>query len=368
LRSGQKVMRVYLPAIDGLRFVAALFVIFNHFPAAEDTFVPLRFLKNFGWIGVDLFFVISTFLFTILLSEEDRRSGTIRIRYFYLRRCLRIMPLYYFYLIIILVAFTNPAWWNPTNFKRVAGLFLFVDNFISVRNGWNATPYAVHLWTISFEMQIYLIVPFAYLVLRHTSTGAILLVCATLAFFSLPLRFVFIEAGYKHPAIWVVHFLRPEAILAGTIIAFAMIRAHAWRLQIMIGGAFGLGVLLLMFVLGQQIGTYKYWQAYVYAASAAVMGALLWGACSKGPLNWFLSLPPMRYLGKISYGIYIYHLICIQGIVNLLGEPLDLWMWAAMLILAIALTVCVASVSYYLLERPFLRIKDRYELVPSRPI
>jgi peptidoglycan/LPS O-acetylase OafA/YrhL len=354
-------MRVYLPAIDGLRFVAALLVFMLHLPLADG--VPFQW----GWTGVDLFFIISTFLFTVLLSEEDRRTGTINVGYFYLRRCLRIMPLYYFYLIAVLVVFTDLAWWNPTNFKRVAGLFLLVDNFISMRNAWNATPYAVHLWTISFEMQVYLIVPLAYLVLRRTSTRAILLIFVTLVLISLPLRLVIMERGYKFHAIYMMHFLRPEAILTGTIIALAVIRAHAWRLPFLIGGVLGLGVFVLMFVFDQRIMADNA-QFYGYAASAAIMGALVWEACRKGPLNSFLSLPPMRYLGKISYGIYVYHLICIEGIVTVLGVPSGMLMWTTTLIAALALTVGVASTSYYLIERPFLRIKDRYELVPSRPI
>jgi peptidoglycan/LPS O-acetylase OafA/YrhL len=364
--SDSKPHRIYLPAIDGLRLIAALLVFIYHFPRPLIG-GPLRLIRETGWTGVDLFFVISTFLFTVLLSEEFHRTGTIKIGYFYLRRCLRIMPLYYFYLIVVLVAFTDPAWWTLTNVKRVAGLFLFVDNFIMLRNAWNTTPFSVHLWTISFEMQVYVIVPFAYLLLRRLSMRAILFICGVLALFSLLLRGVVIALGYKHPAIWAMHILRPEAILMGTIIAFALIRGYAWRIPLLIAGAIGLAVLVIMYAADQQIGAYEYWQFYVYAASAAAMGALLWEACRAGPFNAFLSLAPMRYLGKISYGIYVYHLICIEAVVLNINAPTDMLMWTAMLIAALALTIGVASASYYLIERPFLRIKNSFELVASRP-
>src|SRR5262249_29218170 len=160
------------------------------------------------------------------------------------------------------------------------------------------------LWTLSFEMQVYVIVPFAYLLLRRLSMRAILSICGAFVLISLLLRGLVIDQGYKHPAILAMPVLRPEAILTGTIVAFALIRGHAWRVPLLIGGAVGLAVLVITYV--ANLGAYEYWQLYVYAASAAVMGALLWEACRVGLLNALLSLPPMRYLGKISYGIYVY--------------------------------------------------------------
>jgi peptidoglycan/LPS O-acetylase OafA/YrhL len=134
---------LYIPALDGLRFVAFLFVLMSHFSDALPA--------NRGWIGVEVFFVISSFLFFHLLNAEYRAIGRIDIFKFFARRMLRIYPLMMLYSLLMFFIFSPE---NLHSVFRLVGLALLADNFVTCVKGYNLViPFAAHLWTLSYEFR-----------------------------------------------------------------------------------------------------------------------------------------------------------------------------------------------------------------------
>jgi len=348
--------RFYVPQLDGLRFTAFLLVFMNHFSW------PGGFFKAYGWMGVDLFFVISAFLFTSLLHAEKQKTGSINICLFYLRRLLRIVPLYLFFIAVILIAFSTMIVWDTTLLKRLIAMVTFTDNLVTASGrGWNGLPYSVHLWTLSFEMQFYAIIPFGYLVLARMNRIDRLIALGWVLTLSLLARLVLLGLGYKHPTIYLVPFLRPEPMLLGIALAFWYIDGQpAWPWAL----AFATAVVLFDFMLrsGVNISTYSGpWQYLVYAIAATIMGVFVCAAI-RGPylFKQILAAAPLRFLGKISYGLYVYHLLAIAMIPTWLEGP-------AGFATGILLTIAMSSASYYIIERPFLKLKDHYAIIASRP-
>jgi peptidoglycan/LPS O-acetylase OafA/YrhL len=150
--------KTYFPELDGLRFFAFLLVFIHHSEVISSNPYWLA-LRDYGWMGVDLFLCLSAFLFTKLLYTEYQRTGTINIPYFYVRRTLRIWPLYYvvtFALILQTVSqlgSSGLAW-------RTIGMLTFTDNLLTAAFlTYNPFLYASHLWTIAYEEQFYAVIP-----------------------------------------------------------------------------------------------------------------------------------------------------------------------------------------------------------------
>src|SRR5215510_7923630 len=164
--------RVFFPNLNGLRFIAALMVIIHHVEQYKSIYgLPNNFssttIQIFGELGVVLFFVLSGFLITYLLLEEERQTNTIVIRNFYVRRILRIWPLYFLIVILALAVFPNiplfilPDYDRAKVYSHLAGkIFLylfFLPNLVSPLFG--IVPYASLTWSIGTEEQFYLTWP-----------------------------------------------------------------------------------------------------------------------------------------------------------------------------------------------------------------
>jgi len=204
--------KLYFPTLDGLRFFAFLLVFIHHLPATTNTMVGM--LHRHGWVGVHIFLFLSAYLLTAILKAEQYANGSISIRNFYVRRALRIWPLY---LAFCLAAF---AWSNFRNASlsiewfRFAGLMGFFDNIIAGFRGYNPIPYTAHLWTISVEEQFYLFLPLLLAGLMASSVRLlrVLFVC-WIVFLGIRLTAVLLEA--PHPMIWTSVF-SADSLLLGT--------------------------------------------------------------------------------------------------------------------------------------------------------
>ncbi len=353
----------YLPALDGLRFIAFLLVFCHHcFPNQAMPIVST--ISAYGWFGVELFFAISAFLILRLLITEDERRGSINIGWFYSRRLLRIYPLMLFYPVLALVYY---GVYRPDAFAQLLSLALGINNFVAWFKGYGTPiPHTAHLWTLSYELQAYAFIPLAFYILRKFGRNRLLAVLVAVEGFCLLARGVFVVLGAPHPIIWVTPFLRPESTLLGLALGAGLIVVPR-------AVALGIGVAAAVILVNgpsvEQIGA---WTIVLYPLCAVIGGALVYLVARPGILAGLLARPVVAYLGKISFGLYVYHLPIVSYARTLFTTKLDLGSptvaYAAQFSAALLATIAVASVSYFVVERPFLRLKQRVTIIPNRPV
>ena len=367
--SGKKSGVFYFPELDGLRFFAFLLV-FIHHTELFYTIPQLRFLHDFGWAGVDLFFALSAFLFTKLLLVERQVSGAISFRKFYLRRVFRIWPVYYLYVAITLALYIvlHHQFLTGENGLRLFGLLTFTDNIFSAISGYNPIPWVGHLWTIGYEEQFYIFIPLLISMLGRWRVRArlLLLVAVSLVFFAL--RSVMIVNHVPHPAIWVLPITHFESIALGMVIGFGGLDFFAGRIQPMLLFVGGVVCFCLMNLL-PPIQTISFWLFGTYALTGLSTALVLQSAINSEQMKRLLSIKALVYLGKRSYGLYLYHFLGIDLANWLLGFLHELpFSDAFSFVLSMLLTIIMSIVSYRVIERPFLRLKKRFEVVESRPV
>ena len=349
-REGQS----YFPQLDGIRTLAVLMVMVSHWYHGKS--LPLLYYG--GAMGVGLFFVLSGFLIThILLGQQEsflKGSADIRkgiLRTFYLRRTLRIFPIYYLYagiLLLLGIGQSREIWAWLLTYTYNIQLFLC--------NHWHQ-GYVEHLWSLAIEEQYYLIWP------------AMLLFCPPRYHFHLVACFIFIAIGTKallylqHPASQFSKFplCQFDGFGLGSLLALfrkrgISIPAAGWGFAFFWGLSFFLKWDRFHFhgmsFLGQVFPFYFIGCALlIYLAAEGV----------KGLPGFLLGNPVSVYLGKISYGLYLYHL-CIPDLCRwtLKKSGIGLLPEAGMWVFYGATTLLVTSVSWYLIEQPVNRLKDRF--------
>lgn len=352
----------YSPQLDGLRFIAALLVFIHHGPDLNY----LGFIKQFGWVGVDLFLCISAFLLTRLLALEFNKTGTIGIKNFFIRRALRIWPLYFFFVTIVcIIAYFRYmldakiclSWWLSH--------LTFSNNFLTAIKGYSPIPYSAHLWTISLEEQAYIILPLLLLILLRSKVTIdemrrwtiILLVVLMMA------RLVFILSGVPHPFIWVLPF-RADSFLLGALAAMMTVNKEVSypRCKIFLGVVMMFGSASL-----QSFEVDSLYQIFGYPMVAVGCVIVLVASQTDKIRDSFISCNLFRYLGKISYGIYVFHVISLALVAKFLNSTgsYDNVLHA---LIGLMLTIFISAISYRLLEKPFLKLKSRFSVIESRPI
>ena len=335
----------YRPELDVLRFGAFLLVFLHHaLPhAAADYGIPrqaasvLAGFARAGALGVDLFFALSAYLITELLLRERRSRGAIDIRAFYIRRILRIWPLYYFALLILVPAISFlPGEHMPRNY--LASFAIFGGNWACAAWGYPPSSFAL-LWSVSIEEQFYLTWPWLVrlgeLRLRWIAYGMLAIATVT--------RIVLVIRDVQHPGIWCNTLARLDPIAGGALLACFLngaVPQHSGRTR---GLWIGLGAVLLIGC--GAAGSNEGWLVLVtYPLAAAASVAIIFGILGARLGSRLL---PGSYLGKISYGLYVFHAAAIR----IVPSP----------ILALPLTIAIAALSYRYVESPFLRLKDRFE-------
>jgi peptidoglycan/LPS O-acetylase OafA/YrhL len=385
--------RFYLPQLDGLRFMAFLLVFVHHAPRMSGLFrrgsmvgATIAFVETFGWCGVDLFLVLSAYLITSLLLIEHQRYRSISLREFYIRRILRIWPLYYlmigvgFFILPALSIFAPPL--GSPEYARlmkdhfVAYSVLF-GNYSVGAHGYPSARTLAHMWTVTLEEQFYIVWPLTLSLMLRCRRTALWMVLAALLAGTLVLRMSLVGRA-PHPYIWTNTLTRLDPLLFGIAIALWR-RDHppqaGWMGPIV---KLTLGLAAIAAVsLGPPIETQSRNIAWQLLATAGGFALILDAALPLGrnPLSWFLSRKPMMWLGKLTYGLYVYHVLALQ-----LGGRLVDWLEHNHIVKANALalplrsiasfllTVAVAAASYRFFESFFLRLKERVTRVKSRPI
>ncbi len=384
--------RFFRPELDALRFVAFLLVFLHHAsprdPAIYERFVSpdaARALTSiadaFGY-GLSLFFFLSAFLITELLVREKQRVGTVKIREFYIRRLLRIWPLYFTGVAIgIAVAIAGRLSGSAADLGSWQMLVLFLalsGNWYFAREGveWSDNP-MTPLWSISIEEQFYLFWPW---LVRAASRRTMLCACAALIGLAIAVEFWLGERrASADTTIWANSFVQFEMFGAGAALSL-LLRGAAPKFGVTTRIALAIGSAALWFASVHWMQA-KYAGPALSGASIVAGYAMITAGCAGLMLSLLgLERPlPARliYLGQISFGLYVFHLLAIEamfGFERTFVASLGLTGFAhagaglAAAAGALGLTVAMAVVSYRNLETPFLRLKERFSVIASRPV
>jgi peptidoglycan/LPS O-acetylase OafA/YrhL len=338
----------HIPALDGVRGVAIGLVLLFH-----------NFTVPGLWLGVDLFFVLSGFLITRILLRTRGEPGYYRS--FYIRRALRIAPAYYLLLLVLLL--------DPEVRERFFWYSAYLGDLTFLRRN----PGSVHhTWSLAVEEQFYLVWPLALRLIPRRALPATILalllipVCARL----LALEGVFsIDFANNSP------IARADGLLAGSLLATAYdagLRPAAANLRIAKWtGALSAAVIGALAVTGNfSVSTRPNFAMFTLGYAAVTLGslALVWLAIGSPAGSAAHSLltrtPGLRGLGRISYGVYLYHVpILVYPLIAL--SPMSRLAQIALGVPATALAIGVALLSYRYFERPLIRLKDVWAPRPS---
>jgi peptidoglycan/LPS O-acetylase OafA/YrhL len=334
-------VKKHIAELDGVRAVAIGLVLLTHFWWYPQTAGLFNAFAAFGWVGVDLFFVLSGFLITGIL--RDTRADPKHVRNFYARRALRILPLYYLLLTIVLVVLPMIKEMPAEVMADRWMYWLHLGNF-ALADGWQLFLLDI-TWSLSLEEQFYLIWP---ALIYRLSNRKVLAVCLTLILVMPLVRIVLWESlGWS----WLHMVFRADSFAVGGLLAIAMregINVKPWRYA----GLMWIPILALVFtknfardsMLVNTVG---------YSMTALACGGLILIALH----SRVFAAAPARYVGKVSYGMYIYHPLCLVAASLVLGESRG-WM---QFVGVIVLTLLVATASFYLYERPILWLKRYFE-------
>lgn len=365
----QPLARFYRPELDTLRFIAFFGVFVRHsVPAEPSRYAALGHvvggliadMVRAGSFGVDLFFALSAYLITELLLREKNATGTLKVADFIRRRVLRIWPLYFF---IIAVATFLPRMFPSEALGTGLG-WNYLTMFVLLSGNWACAliglPDSVvaPLWSVSIEEQFYLGWPF--IAKRATRRGIIGFAIALL-FLAITVRVIAGLKGATGIWLWCATLSRLDPIAAGILMS-ALLKHRIpsfrlWQRSLLV--LLSVTALTLAAMTGITEAQSSFWKIQLgYPLAAVGAAALLLAILGSNLQNGWMS-----YLGKISYGLYVYHLLVLRVVQHNrfgLGK-------GAIWVMGFALTLGVSAVSYELLEKPFLRLKRKYTHIESRP-
>jgi peptidoglycan/LPS O-acetylase OafA/YrhL len=379
---------VYQPALDGLRALAVGVVVAFHYP-------PQAHAVRGGFLGVDAFFVLSGFLITTLLLEEHHRTGSVSLRKFYARRALRLLPAAAVLLVVGIALSLLFKTADPARPKAIGllGMAAYVANWVQIAKPGSLGQLS-HTWSLAIEEQFYLLWPLALLFLlrRRIRARALLAVIgagiATSAVWRIVVwrrvalphtNFVdyYLRATSQSPVTQTNAFLhrvhvwdrwyfgtdtRADALLAGCFVAVALVSLRryphpaATRLLRLAAPIALIGAAIIA------------WRAEVFTSGwVPDWGVLVFEACMAlviaglvtAPhhvLARVLAVPPLVWIGRRSYAIYLFHPIVFR----LVNTRMFNISWSAAFVLSIATVLIAAELSYRLIEAPALRRKTRF--------
>jgi peptidoglycan/LPS O-acetylase OafA/YrhL len=348
-------MRQRIPQLDAVRGMAILLVIFHNgserFPALH-----LQGLFANGWMGVDLFFVLSGFLITGILIDAKQSEGY--LRNFYARRCLRIWPLYYsliFFMFAVLpflsrseghaVFEKSSPWWAYP---------LFLQNFlISPVSTAAAGPLGV-TWSLAIEEQFYLVWPW---IVRFCSYAQLRRIATAVIFLSPALRFYL----SRHQVdLYTNVFCRLDGLMAGAFLAL-VIRADNFLPSKFIRPAW-ISLLSAVPLAFLTEALHVRWVVFSLSAVASAAFVYLSLFSVQKWLRVMLTNRFMVYTGTISYGLYLLHKIPFGMVQTLRLDRYPFLVMPTILLVSYA----TAALSWHLLEKPFLRLRRFFESKPVR--
>lgn len=371
--------RFYRPELDVVRFLAFLFVFLTHSLPAKSDISNERLTHGLQHIllgcqrisvyGLSLFFTLSAYLICELLIRERDANGTILVKRFYIRRILRIWPLYFAGLAIgMVIALVLGG--RQVTFAWTAWAVVLLGNWFVIFQGLPGNV-MFPLWSISVEEQFYLFAPWIVKALNRKALSVFSI--AIIAFANFQLFFL----GHIHApdhVIWYNSFVQFENFSAGILLCLLLRglspNKSAWRrVSLLVVWAFCWYVssYVLDIHTGSELapGCWSLIGGYFLVALGCCFLLAAFLDLDKRFLpRWAI------YLGRISYGLYVFHMLALHIIDRIVPHghlsgfaEIPLRLGSAM-----GLTILIASLSYRYFETPFLQIKKRYEIIGSRPV
>lgn len=359
---------------------------FKYVFGADKYKFPIQ--TNLGDLGVTLFFVLSGFLITYLLMHEHNKYGKIQLRFFYMRRVLRIFPLYF---LTVLLAFfiiphflniphfssNNPLFPNDNNFslspsedsffyKKLTLFMIFLPNISYII--YDLVPFGSQLWSVGVEEQFYLVWPTLLILFHKRLLPVLLLIALGIAFSPFILEAVGGDLSI-HPKLLILkkflYFFRIDSMAIGGVMAYLLAKrkdsflkfVYSFPVQIIILGGVISGLLFN--------GTFPVLHHQVYSV---LFGIVILNLASNPKPILSLEHPIFKYLGKISYGLYIYNPLAIVISAHIcfyiFGSESILFN-VVLMSLSILLSILLSSASYHFFEEKFLKLKPRFSKVLS---
>jgi len=373
----------FYPALDGLRALAVLMVFYEHY-------LNFRPGLGWGWTGVDIFFVLSGFLITGILY--DTRNTAHRFRNFYVRRTLRIFPLYYAVLIAALLLTPIFHWvWHPAwylwpfylgNYARFIWLSDFAKNTLTLEHLRSSvqfhTPfffYLGHFWSLCVEEQFYLVWPLIVFFVKDRvrlrnlciAVCALSLVARIACLYLVPQPYIQAELFYRLTP------LRADALLFGGLLALMLRGPEAqWFSRILRPALYVFVAGFAIFEIISRLLVHHVYYPTVTAPGLSTIGftlidlfagiLILLSLEPSTLLYRVFTLKPLRRLGQMSYGFYVFHDIPHVAYTMLVSRLLGPFRSDGYVVALVALvgTLTLSYLSYRFFETPFLRLKERF--------
>src|SRR5665213_3000590 len=314
-----------IPVLDGVRAIAILMVLFGH--TVRKACLPLWSL--FGECGTSLFFVLSVYLITAVLLADETRHGRVRLRRFYWRRALRILPALTVFLLILAALAASDVLPKPSRLTWIASVLYFRN---MAGTGWDTQ----HLWTLALEEQFYFLWPIAFVAFGKYRLAliAIVILCCTAC------RIIWINTGFRD----IFDLLQRPDLRLDTFLIGGSLALYPWRWfrkvpAVLAAAAFALWTPLSL--------TFKWTRPFDTPVAAFFLTICLWWLVTNPQsrtARW-LSAPFMVFVGTVSYSLYLWQEV-------LLGPHIGGW---SLPVLGIA-----ACASYWIVEKPFLRLRERF--------
>jgi peptidoglycan/LPS O-acetylase OafA/YrhL len=361
----------YIKSLDGIRFLAVSLVLIDHWSGDRLGFPA-------SYLGVCLFFVLSGFLISrILLSAKEKdaelgRGHGFSLKRFYIRRTIRIFPIYYLTLGLLFILNVPPV--REKIFWLVAYMS---NNYIAYKSNWLGS--VDHLWSLAVEEQFYIFFPFLilFIPLKNLKTSFLFLIVLAV---SLRGYLFFSGASWIQPYVLMPACL--DAFGLGGILGYLVYYKKGAYLKIInkpISLAMGIGLYALTVIWLQSVSEGHNYVSVIFLRlsesilSFLLLACLINGDDKKNLLNRFFEWAPLVYIGQISYGIYIFHNFLYNAyhsspnnpfvkIVNSINTSFgDGFYGTSLKILFLYIcVVLIASLSWYIIEKPINKLKNRY--------
>jgi peptidoglycan/LPS O-acetylase OafA/YrhL len=352
-----------IKGLDGIRCFAVLFVVAAH--------THVSWMHG-GGLGVDVFFVLSGYLITTLLLREHERTGRIDVPRFWGRRVLRLLPaLVLLVLVIDTVALFAPGRLGglaPVTLSSTPGVLFYFSNWLIVATNSGALGAFGPLWSLSVEEQFYLLWPLlVILALRFRKPlRTLTILIGVLVLAVIVCRFAFFDPGNQYQTF--ATSFRVDMLLMGALLGVGFHAGLTERIRRLSRWAVAPAILYLVAasvlvpefnIAGVEKKVYLYYTIGLPAVGIATVSLIAFVVTHQGSLvTRFLSLQPFDYLGRISYGIYLWHypvILLLQ--VRFHPDP------NITLLLSLPITVALATASWFALERPLAR-RFHHRLLP----